>query len=82
MIENKSTDLRKFKHDYANIIRIIGYYIDEGDIDKLRIFYKEELLPESEKVINKNISITKLENIKINPIKVFTVTNVSRSLLC
>lgn len=77
MIENQSDDLRKFKHDYANIIKIIGYYIDLGDINKLKAFYKEELFPQSEKIITKNMSFTKLQNIKINPLKVFISSKVN-----
>ncbi|MDF2503958.1 MAG: hypothetical protein K0R06_1449 [Clostridium sp.] len=77
MLENKSNDLRKFKHDYANIIKVIEYYIDLGDMDKLKAFYKQELLPESEKIINKDISIIGLENIKINPIKVFISSKIN-----
>lgn len=77
MIENQSDDLRKFKHDYANIIKIIGYYIDLGDINKLKVFYKEELFPQSEKIITKNMSFTKLQNIKINPLKVFISSKIN-----
>ncbi|AGK95671.1 sensor histidine kinase [Clostridium pasteurianum] len=77
MIENQSNDLRKFKHDYANIIKIIGYYIDLGDINKLKAFYKEELFPQSEKIITKNMSFTKLQNIKINPLKAFISSKVN-----
>ncbi|MFT8315153.1 MAG: GHKL domain-containing protein [Clostridium sp.] len=77
MIENQSDDLRKFKHDYANIIKIIGYYIDLGDINKLKAFYKEELFPQSEKIITKNMSFTKLQNIKINSLKVFISSKVN-----
>ena len=77
MIENQSDDLRKFKHDYANIIKIIGYYIDLGDINKLKAFYKEELFPQSEKIITKNMSFTKLQNIKINPLKVFISSKIN-----
>lgn len=77
MIENKSNDLRKFKHDYANIIKVIEYYIELGDMNKLKDFYEKELLPESEKIINKDISIIGLENIKINPIKVFISSKIN-----
>ncbi|AJA46567.1 sensor histidine kinase-like protein [Clostridium pasteurianum DSM 525 = ATCC 6013] len=77
MIENQSDDLRKFKHDYTNIIKIIGYYIELDDINKLKNFYREELLPESEEIMVKDISFTKLHYIKINPIKVFISSKIN-----
>ena len=45
LLENVSTDLRKFKHDYINILLTLGGYIDEGDLNGLKEFYnKEEIL--------------------------------------
>lgn len=69
MIENMSDDLRKFRHDYINITEIIGSYIRASDMDGLKIFYKNELQPANDKIINKNRSIFLLKNIKISSLK-------------
>ncbi|MBV4438701.1 sensor histidine kinase, partial [Clostridium tyrobutyricum] len=69
MIENMSDDLRKFRHDYINIIEIIGSYIRTSDMDGLKIFYKNELQPVNNKIINKDRSIFLLKNIKISSLK-------------
>ncbi|AGK96018.1 histidine kinase [Clostridium pasteurianum BC1] len=69
MIETMSDDLRRFKHDYANIFQVLGSYIESNDMKGVKTFYKNELQPESEKIINKNRSLYLLKNIKINSLK-------------
>lgn len=69
MIEAMSDDLRRFRHDYANIMHGLGCFIEYNDIKGLKAFYKNELQPESEGIINKNRSLYLLKNIKINSLK-------------
>lgn len=68
-IENLSDDLRKFKHDYMNILNAMGIYIEFNDIDGLKKFYKEELLPESKKIMVNDTTPYLLKNMKINLLK-------------
>ncbi|WP_143314607.1 GHKL domain-containing protein [Clostridium sp. HBUAS56017] len=69
MLENMSTDLRRFKHDYINILSTLGEFINEEDINGLKGYYSKELLPESEKIINRDKYVSLLKNIKITPLK-------------
>jgi len=69
MIENMYSDLRSFKHDYFNILSTLETYIQKQDIDGLKIFYYKELLPESNIIMNKDISLSLLSHIKIPPLK-------------
>lgn len=69
MIETMSDDLRRFKHDYVNILQVLGNYIESDDMKGLKIFYRNELQPESKNIINKNRSLYLLKNIKINSLK-------------
>ncbi|KOA20279.1 sensory histidine kinase DcuS [Clostridium homopropionicum DSM 5847] len=69
MLEAVSSDLRSFKHDYVNIIQIIGDYLDSKKIDELDAFYRNELMPESKKILAKNRSFILLQHIKIIPLK-------------
>lgn len=68
-IETMSDDLRRFKHDYINIMEVIDSYIRYSDMDGLKSFYKNELQPENNKIINKNRSLYLLKNIEINSLK-------------
>ena len=69
MIENMYSDLRSFKHDYLNILSTLETYIEKEDVDGLKSFYYKELLPESNIIMNKDISLSLLSHIKINPLK-------------
>ncbi|MBE6050802.1 MAG: GHKL domain-containing protein [Clostridium sp.] len=69
MLESMSSDLRRFKHDYVNILYTLGDYINEEDIHGLQEFYRTELLPESNKIVNRDKYISLLKNIKIMPLK-------------
>ena len=69
MIENMYSDLRSFRHDYLNILSTLETYIEKQDINGLKIFYYNELLPESNIIIKKDISLSLLSHIKISPLK-------------
>lgn len=69
MIENMYSDLRSFRHDYLNILSTLETYIEKEDISGLKSFYYNDLLPESNIIISKDISLSLLSHIKINPLK-------------
>ena len=69
MLENMSSDLRKFKHDYVNILYTLGDYINDGNIEGLKKYYNDDLLPESKRIVKTDKHITLLKNIKITPLK-------------
>lgn len=47
-------NIRGFKHDFSNIMTTIGGYIQTGDLEKLRSYYKE-LQADCNKINNLNI---------------------------
>ena len=69
MIEVMSTDLRGFKHDYMNILQVLGSYIKDDDIKGLKEFYNNDLLPESNKILEGNKNLSVLQHIKISALK-------------
>lgn len=69
MLEKMSSDLRKFKHDYVNILYTLGDFINNGDIQGLKEYYNNDLLPESKNIVKTDKNITLLKNIKITPLK-------------
>jgi two-component system, LytTR family, sensor histidine kinase AgrC len=69
MLESNSNNLRKFKHDYLNILQIIGNFIESENMEDLKGFYKNELMPESNKILATNMCFTLLQHIKINSLK-------------
>jgi len=76
MLEYVSNDLRCFKHDYINILQIMNQYLKSDDIEGLKKFYKFELLPESKKILEKDICFMLLKHIKLNPFKGFISSKI------
>lgn len=68
-IEDLYQDTRIFKHDYINILSTMQYYIDDDDIDNLKVFFRSKILPSSEALTNKESIIGKLSNIKVLELK-------------
>lgn len=79
MIENMYSDLRSFKHDYFNILSTLETYIEKEDLDGLKNFYYKDLLPESNIIMNKNISLSLLSHIKISPLKALLSSKIINS---
>lgn len=69
MLENMYSDLRSFKHDYLNILSTLAGYIEIEDINGLKNYYYNDLLPESDEIVNKDTSLSYLSHIKISPLK-------------
>lgn len=69
MIESIYSDLRCFKHDYLNILSILETYIEKQDINGLKNFYYNDLVPESNEIMNKDTSLSLLSHIKVTPLK-------------
>lgn len=69
MIENMYTDLRSFKHDYLNILSTIETYLQIQDLNGLKNYFYNDLLPDSNKILKKDLSLSKLSFIKLTPLK-------------
>ncbi|MFR6589236.1 MAG: Spo0B domain-containing protein [Gallintestinimicrobium sp.] len=46
-LENHYQDIRRFKHDYLNILSTITGYIQENDMDKLRNYFDSSIVTSS-----------------------------------
>jgi len=68
-IEEQHTDLRKFKHDYQNILKSMTGYFDENDFEGLKTYYKAKIHPTSALINQYEFKFQPLGNIKIKEIK-------------
>lgn len=68
-IEAMYKELRSFKHDYTNMLLTLSGYIDSNDMDGLRAFYQETILPTGEKINSGNYHLHKLSRIKDTALK-------------
>ena len=44
-IEKINNEMRKFRHDYVNILSTLSDYIREDDMEGLRKYFNEEIIP-------------------------------------
>lgn len=68
-LESMHNDMRKFRHDYINILLSITGYIEQNDLEGLEKFFNKKILNISENILKKNYSLDKLKNIKITELK-------------
>lgn len=68
-IENLYMELRTFKHDYFNIIASLQSYIDSENIEGLKSYFKNSILPAGAKLDHKDVVLGSLSYIKIEEIK-------------
>ncbi len=68
-IENMYEGLRKFKHDYVNILATMSAYIENGDMDELKQYFQKNIVPTNEMINNENYHLQKLSRIKNMAVK-------------
>jgi two-component system sensor histidine kinase AgrC len=68
-LENSYGIMRKFKHDYMNILITMSGYLKENDMDGLKEYYGERILPISRAFTESDTKLGALSNIKNTAIK-------------
>ena len=68
-LENLYTDMRKFRHDYINIISTMAGFIEERNMDKLEKHFNEHIYPLNNKINKNNYKLGLLKNIHLPEIK-------------
>lgn len=69
VIELVASNLKKFRHDYLNILSTIKGYLDQENYAGLNEFYNNELFPKSESIFRQEKDLVSLKHIKIDSIK-------------
>lgn len=68
-LEQSYTEIRKFRHDYINILASMSEYIKNKDIEALDTYFNENIMKVSESIKLNNFKLNYLKNIKIPEIK-------------
>ena len=72
-LENHYQDIRRFKHDYLNILSTITGYIQENDMDKLRNYFDSSIVTSSSILVNQDDTLARLSLIKVRRSRVFCI---------
>ena len=78
-LEEMYTDMRKFRHDYVNILSSIVGYIEEDDMNGLKEHFYKNVMPLGEGIKNNNFRIGLLKNIEIVELKGLLSSKIVRA---
>lgn len=81
-LENHYQDIRRFKHDYLNILSTITGYIQENDMDKLRNYFDSNIVTSSSILLNQADTLARLSLIKVTEIKGLLYTKMVQAMNC
>jgi len=77
-IERQYTEIRKFRHDYENILTSLQSFIVDQDYVALEAYYFEKLKPASERLMLKKFQLEPLARVEIKELKsIFAVKLMS-----
>jgi two-component system sensor histidine kinase AgrC len=68
IVEDLVTDIKKFRHDYVNIIYSINGFIENEDLKNLKMYFNDEIIKDSSILYNNN-NMLQLQNLKNPAIK-------------
>ncbi|MGM0337040.1 GHKL domain-containing protein [Enterococcus sp. AZ007] len=68
-IEQQSLEIRKFKHDYQNILSSLEVYILDKDIRGLTNYYYDSIKPSAQYLNENNLRLQQLSRIKVKEVK-------------
>lgn len=68
-LESVHSSVKKFRHDYINILSSLTGYIEADDMEGLKKFFYENILPLSEKMNSNNFKLCSLKNVGIMELK-------------
>lgn len=79
-LESHYQEIRRFKHDYMNILATINGYIQENDMNRLKAYFNSRLLPTGRNLLDKDAVIARLSNIKVLEIKGLFYTKLIQAM--
>nr|WP_088810138.1 MULTISPECIES: GHKL domain-containing protein [Listeria] len=68
-LESLHKEMRIFRHDYINILSSMAGYMEKDDIEGLKKFFSENIVPINQTMISNNHKISLLQNIHVMELK-------------
>ncbi|EHJ07215.1 quorum-sensing sensor histidine kinase AgrC [Staphylococcus simiae] len=78
-IEAINNEMRKFRHDYINILSTLSEYIREDDMPGLRRYFNQNIVPMKDNIQMNAIKLNGIENLKIREIKGLITAKILRA---
>jgi len=68
-IERQYSEMRKFKHDYQNILSSLDEFINEEDYEGLKQYYQDKIKASSRLMLKNNFRLEQLSKIEVKEVK-------------
>ncbi len=78
-LEKMYRNIREFKHEYLNLLLTMHFYIESGDNDALREYYRTYILPTKGRMTSSIQDFTNLKNLDITEIKSLVYNKLIRA---
>ncbi|MCM1273046.1 MAG: GHKL domain-containing protein [Clostridium sp.] len=78
-LEKMYRNIREFKHEYLNLLLTMHFYIESGDNDSLRDYYRNYILPTKGRMTDSIQDFTSLKNLDIAEIKSLVYNKLIRA---
>ncbi|MEB8068677.1 quorum-sensing sensor histidine kinase AgrC [Mammaliicoccus fleurettii] len=78
-IEQINNEMRKFRHDYVNILATLSDYIREDDMEGLRVYFDQNIAHLHDDMKVNAIKINGLQNLHVREIKGLLTTKIIQS---
>ncbi|MGK0553528.1 GHKL domain-containing protein [Macrococcus capreoli] len=75
-LEQTNTAMRKFKHDYVNILTTMSGYIYEDDMEGLRNYFDQYIVPLKENIDYQQYQLFGMDKVNIVPLKGLLTTKI------
>lgn len=75
-IESINNEMRKFRHDYVNILSTLSEFIREDDMQGLKKYFDEQIIPLKDNMKTRSIKLNGIENLKVREIKGLITTKI------
>lgn len=78
-LEELYMDMRRFRHDYINILSTMNWYIKENDMESLADFFSKNIQPLDKQIKINNSKLGMLKNIRITEVKGIIASKLIRA---
>lgn len=75
-IESINNEMRKFRHDYVNILSTMSEFIREDDMPGLRQYFNEQIVPMKDNLETRSLKLNGIEKLKVREIKGLITTKI------
>ncbi|MEF2877047.1 MAG: GHKL domain-containing protein [Blautia sp.] len=79
-IEELYQNIRVFRHDFANVMVSLSGYIEENDMDGLKMYYEQQIFPINNLLNKEKDAVAKLHNLDIIELKSLISVKINYAL--